>query len=176
MSRVTCQTAGSPCGAGSRCAHAPVTALAVGLPQHPDQRRPGRPVLVAVDQQLGEGGALLVAPDSRIRSARSKSGSFRTWSSSARGAGPRASRRSRSRRSSSSGLMAEGYAVEPSPRVSDTGGLSQIRCRVTGLTRPGARRPRDAVGRGTPLRAAGGTAGRAWVGYHLTRGTSPDPT
>jgi len=37
--------------------------------------------------------------------ARSKSGSMRTWRSSARGAGPRASRRSWSRRSSSSGLI-----------------------------------------------------------------------
>ena len=37
--------------------------------------------------------------------------SMRTWSSSARGAGPSASRRSCSRRSSSSGLMAAGYAV-----------------------------------------------------------------
>jgi hypothetical protein len=36
------------------------------------------------------------------------------WRSSARGAGPSASRRSRSRRSSSSGLMVGGYAVEPS--------------------------------------------------------------
>jgi hypothetical protein len=40
-----------------------------------------------------------------IRSARSKSGSMRMWSSSARGAGPSASRRSCSRRSSSSGLI-----------------------------------------------------------------------
>jgi hypothetical protein len=39
-----------------------------------------------------------------IRSTRSKSGSIKTWSSSARGAGPRTLRRSRSRRSSSSGL------------------------------------------------------------------------
>ena len=38
-----------------------------------------------------------------IASARSKSGSVRTWSSSARGAGPTASRRSLSRRSSSPG-------------------------------------------------------------------------
>jgi hypothetical protein len=48
--------------------------------------------------------------NSPIRSARSKSGSKGTWSSSARGAGPRTSRRSRRGRSSSSGLMAGGYA------------------------------------------------------------------
>jgi len=35
--------------------------LAIGLPQHPDQHRPVRPVLLAVDQQLGEGAALRVA-------------------------------------------------------------------------------------------------------------------
>ena len=48
--------------------------------------------------------------NSPIRSARSKSGSSRTWSRSARGAGPRASGRSCSRRSSSSGLSLEAYA------------------------------------------------------------------
>jgi len=43
--------------------------------------------------------------NSPIRSARSKSGSMRTWRSSARGAGPSASRRSRHCFSSSSGRM-----------------------------------------------------------------------
>jgi len=43
--------------------------------------------------------------NSPIRSARSKSGSIRTCRSSARGAGPSASKRSRRRRSRSSGLM-----------------------------------------------------------------------
>jgi len=33
------------------------------LPQHPDEHRPQRPVLLAVDQQLGEGAALRVAPE-----------------------------------------------------------------------------------------------------------------
>jgi hypothetical protein len=41
---------------------------------------------------------------------------MRTWSSSARGAGPSASRRSRSRRSSSSGRIVGGY---PSDRRSE---------------------------------------------------------
>ena len=36
---------------------------ALALPQHPDQHRPERPVLLAVDQQLGEGAALRVAPE-----------------------------------------------------------------------------------------------------------------
>jgi hypothetical protein len=35
----------------------------VGLPQHPDKHRSERPVLLAVDQQLGEGAALRVAPE-----------------------------------------------------------------------------------------------------------------
>jgi len=36
---------------------------AVGFPQHPDEYRPERPVLLAVDQQLGEGAALRVTPE-----------------------------------------------------------------------------------------------------------------
>jgi hypothetical protein len=36
---------------------------AVGLPQHADQHRPKRPVLFAVDQELGEGAAFRVAPE-----------------------------------------------------------------------------------------------------------------
>jgi hypothetical protein len=35
----------------------------LGFSQHPDQHRPERPVLLAVDQQLGEGAALRVAPE-----------------------------------------------------------------------------------------------------------------
>jgi hypothetical protein len=35
----------------------------MGLPQHPDEHRPERPVLLAVDQELGEGTALWVAPE-----------------------------------------------------------------------------------------------------------------
>jgi hypothetical protein len=36
---------------------------AVRLPQHPDQHRPKDPVLLAVDQQLGEGACLGVSPE-----------------------------------------------------------------------------------------------------------------
>ena len=36
---------------------------AIRLPQHPDQHRSKRPVLLAVDQQLGEGATLRVAPE-----------------------------------------------------------------------------------------------------------------
>ena len=36
--------------------------LPAGLLQHPDQHRPERPVLLAVDQQLGEGAGLWEAP------------------------------------------------------------------------------------------------------------------
>ena len=35
----------------------------VGLSQHPDEHGPERPILLAVDQQLGEGPALRVAPE-----------------------------------------------------------------------------------------------------------------
>ena len=35
----------------------------VSLPQHSDQHRPERPVLLAVDQEFGEGTALRVAPE-----------------------------------------------------------------------------------------------------------------
>jgi len=35
---------------------------ALGLPQHPDQHRSERPVLLAVDQELGEGPASLGPP------------------------------------------------------------------------------------------------------------------
>jgi hypothetical protein len=33
------------------------------LPKYPDQHRSDRPILLAVDQQLGEGAALWVAPE-----------------------------------------------------------------------------------------------------------------
>jgi hypothetical protein len=62
------------------------------LSQHPDQHRPKRPVLLAVDQELGESAAFRVPQNSPILSARSKSGTIRTWRSSTRGAGS-ASRR-----------------------------------------------------------------------------------
>ena len=59
------------------------------LPQHPNQHRARRLVLLAVDQELGERAALSGEPqNSPIRSARSKSGSMRTWSSPARGSRP----------------------------------------------------------------------------------------
>ena len=35
----------------------------VGLPQHPDEHRSEGPVLLAVDQELGERAALGVAPE-----------------------------------------------------------------------------------------------------------------
>ena len=45
--------------------------LAFGLPQHPDEHRPERPILLAVDQQLGEGARFGFPQNSPIRSARS---------------------------------------------------------------------------------------------------------
>jgi len=41
----------SPCGAGSRRAQLPRRTLAP-LPKHPEEHRPKRPVLLAIDQQL----------------------------------------------------------------------------------------------------------------------------
>jgi hypothetical protein len=35
----------------------------LGVPQHPDQHRPERPILLAVDQELGEGAALRIPPE-----------------------------------------------------------------------------------------------------------------
>ena len=37
--------------------------LMLSLPQHPDQHRPKRPVLLAVNQEFGEGAALRVRPE-----------------------------------------------------------------------------------------------------------------
>jgi hypothetical protein len=39
------------------------SASPLGLPQHPDEHRSERPVLLAVDQELGEGPTLWVAPE-----------------------------------------------------------------------------------------------------------------
>ena len=36
---------------------------AVGFLQHPDEHRPERPVLLAVDQELGEGPRLRIPPE-----------------------------------------------------------------------------------------------------------------
>jgi hypothetical protein len=48
-------------GAGPRCA---ICGLgSARLTQHPDEHGPERPVLLAVDQQLGEGATLRVAPE-----------------------------------------------------------------------------------------------------------------
>ena len=37
--------------------------LAFAFPQHPDEHRPQRPILLAVDQELGEGASLRVSPE-----------------------------------------------------------------------------------------------------------------
>ncbi|MET1011046.1 MAG: hypothetical protein ABWY83_01575 [Actinomycetota bacterium] len=39
------------------------SSLVLGLPQHPDAHRSERPILLAVDQEFGEGAALWVAPE-----------------------------------------------------------------------------------------------------------------
>jgi hypothetical protein len=60
----------------------------VNLPQHSDQHRSEHPVLLAVDQKLGEGATLRVTPELSDPVSPIEVGSMRTWSSSARGAGP----------------------------------------------------------------------------------------
>jgi hypothetical protein len=35
----------------------------LGLPQHPDEHRPQRPVVLAIDQELGKGATLRIAPE-----------------------------------------------------------------------------------------------------------------
>ena len=52
-----------------------------GLPQHPDKHRPQRPVLLAVDQELGEGAALRVAPELSDPVGALEVGSIRTGGS-----------------------------------------------------------------------------------------------
>jgi hypothetical protein len=47
-------------GAGG--SHSGFFPLALGLPQHPDEHRPERPILLAVDQKSGEGATLRIAP------------------------------------------------------------------------------------------------------------------
>jgi hypothetical protein len=74
----------------------PGRCLPLGLPQHTDEHRRKRPIPLAIDEELGEGAALWMAPELTDPLARSKSGTMRTWGSSARGAGSRASSRSRS--------------------------------------------------------------------------------
>jgi len=50
----------------------------LALPQHPDQHRSERPVLLAVDQELGEGAGGGVPEYAPMRSARSESGGIRS--------------------------------------------------------------------------------------------------
>jgi hypothetical protein len=59
----------------------------VGLPQHPDEHRPQRPITLAVDRELGDGAALWVAPELADPVGPLEVGSSRTWRSSGRAAG-----------------------------------------------------------------------------------------
>jgi hypothetical protein len=89
----------------------PATEMNLGSPPAACRRAPpGVPVLLAVDQQLGERPRLRVPPELADPVGSLEVGSV-TWSSSARGAGPSASRRSRSRRSSSSGRITGATAL-----------------------------------------------------------------
>jgi hypothetical protein len=54
---------------------------AVGVPQHADEHGPQRAILLAVDQQLGEGPTLGVAPELADPIGAVEVGSMRTWSS-----------------------------------------------------------------------------------------------
>jgi hypothetical protein len=87
--------------------------LALSLPQHPDEHRPERPVLLAVDQQLGEGAALRVAPELSDPVGSLEVGEHQDVKELGAGSGPRASIRSRRTRSTCSrftdGTPAAGY-------------------------------------------------------------------
>jgi hypothetical protein len=61
--RAAGQTAGSPSGAGSRCCWGKTATYRSVSLSMPTTHRPERPVLLAVDQQLGEGATLGVAPE-----------------------------------------------------------------------------------------------------------------
>jgi hypothetical protein len=51
---------GSP---SAQAADGPSVLSPLALPQHPDEHRPQRPVLLAVDQELREGATLGVSPE-----------------------------------------------------------------------------------------------------------------
>jgi hypothetical protein len=61
---------------------------AIDLPQHANHHRPECPILLAVDQDFAEGPGLRVRPIGADRVGSVEVGEQRTWSSSARGAGP----------------------------------------------------------------------------------------
>ena len=133
--------------------------LAVVLPQHADEHRPQDSVLLAVDQELGEGLGGRIPQYEPIASTRSKSGSMRIWSSSARGAGPSASRRLRRRRSSSSGRAAWSLSRrhDGHPHA-----LDDIRAasRTDGASMPPSRDRAVAARRGRPCRSRPRSRGR----------------
>lgn len=64
--------------------------LAVGLPQHPDQHRPERPIILAVDQRWAKSYGSAGPPELADSLDPADVGRMRTSSSSARGAGSRA--------------------------------------------------------------------------------------
>jgi hypothetical protein len=71
--------------------------LTLHLPQHPDEHRPENPIFLAVDQQLGEGAGLGVPPELSDPVGTLGIGKHQDVEQLGAGAGPRASRRSRSR-------------------------------------------------------------------------------
>ena len=80
---------------------------ALGFPQHPDEHRPDDPVLLSVDQQLGEGAALRVGPELTDPFGAFEVGEHEDVKDSARAALGMASRLCCSRRSSSSGRIGD---------------------------------------------------------------------
>jgi hypothetical protein len=63
------------------------------FPQHPDEHRPKRPVLLGVDQQLGEGAALRVAPELADPFRPAEVGKYQGVQEFGAGSRPKASRR-----------------------------------------------------------------------------------
>ena len=84
----------------------------VGLPHHPDEHRPQRPILPAVDQELGEGATLRVAPILADPLATFEVGQREEVKQFGAASGSRESRRSRSR-CSTGRVLSSGIQLEP---------------------------------------------------------------
>ena len=77
-----------------RCVELPTPPrLPVGLSQHPDEHRPEGPILLAVDQQLGESACLWAPPELADPVGSVEVGEPQDVEQLDRGAGPRASDR-----------------------------------------------------------------------------------
>jgi hypothetical protein len=93
-------------------------AASLSFSEHSHHHRPKCSVLLAVDQQLGEGATLRLAPELADPVGSLEVGQHEHVEQLGAGSGPEGIQALPEARSGSSGLMAAGYAVEPSVRVS----------------------------------------------------------